>query len=348
MKHLNVRLRIVLVLLACVVCLPSFAFAQQKVSFQISPTMIEESIDPGSSHSYTITVRNLGDKTSKLYPLARNIVGLEAGGTPIFDEDQNYELASWISYAEKNIEVQPGTSQELHFTVQFPKDARPGSHMAGVYLSDVPVDEIRNGSAIGFQVGSVLSFRIAGEIIEKTEVREFYASKNVYATPDVGFTIRLENEGNVLTKPVGLIDVTNMFGKKVASIPVNESEARVFPKDTREFSAKWKSENLEFGRYEAVLALVIRGVNENRTISRVVQFWVLPMDVLTPILGSILAFLLVVYILLRLYIRRQLAGVRSNRSATKSTRGLSRLAVVVIALLIAIILGLFILFFYFG
>ena len=224
--------------------------------------------------------------------------------------------------------------------------------MAGVYLTDKSSSEIRNGSSIGFEVGSILSFSVAGEIIESTQIREFYASKSVYGEPKVGFTVRLENEGNILTKPVGFIDITNMFNKKVASILVNESEARVFPKTTREFSANWNSDSLEFGRYEAVVALVIRGVNGDQTISRVIQFWILPMNVLTPVLGGFLVLVLLVYVLLRLYIRGQLAGVRmSSRSAAvqqRNTKGLSRLAVVVIALLVAIILGLFILFFYFG
>jgi hypothetical protein len=67
-----------------------------------------------------------------------------------------------------------------------------------------------------------------------------------------------------------------------------------------------------------------------------------------PILGGLLGFILVVYFLLRLYVNRQLAGYRRVGSGTQSTGGLSRLSAVVIGLLVAVIISLVILFFFFG
>ena len=351
MPHLHRTAPFALLALVLAFLLPGSALAQERVSFQISPTIVEDSIDPGTDHSYVITVKNLGDQDATLYPIARNITGVDSDSQPIYSldaADQQYELASWVTYQESEVHVPVGGSAQLHFSIKFPKDAHPGSHMAGVFLTDRSAAEIKNGSSIGFEIGSILSFRVAGEIIEKTEIREFYASKSVYGSPEVSFTLRVENEGNVLSKPYGLIDITNMFGKKVVSIPVNESAAGVYPKAIREFNASWSSDRLEFGRYEAVVALIVDDMNGAQTISRVVQFWVLPMNVLTPILIGFLVLVLIVYILLRIYVRRQLAGVRSARASAPATRGISRLAVVVIALLVAIIIGLFLLFFYFG
>lgn len=339
--------------LALSLLFPLVGVAQERVSFQISPPVTEDSIEPGVVREYTIRVTNNGDSETLLRPTARNIVGMRENGEPEYSHelrDQEYQLASWITFKESELSVAPkGGTALLHVRVDFPGDAQPGSHMAGVFLVSEPSFEIKNGSAIGFEIASILSFRIAGEIIEKPEIREFYASKSVYGEPAVDFTVRIENEGNVLIKPSGFIDITNMFGKKVGSIAVNENFAGVFPGVIREFQANWTSEDVEFGRYEAVLALIVRGESGDQTISRIVQFWVLPMDVLTPILVSFLVLVLVVYVLLRLYVRRQLAGIRrADRPAAQATKGLSRLAVVVIALLLAIILGLFILFFYFG
>lgn len=352
MPQLYKTARIALFALALTFMFPGSALAQERVSFQISPTIVEDSIEPGTDHSYVITVKNLGDQDATLYPIARNITGVGPDSHPIYDVNAGtpeYELASWITYQESELHIPVSGSAQLHFSIKFPKDAHPGSHMAGIFLTDKSATEVKNGSSIGFEVGSILSFRVAGDIVEKTEIREFYASKSIYGSPEVAFTVRVENEGNVLSKPRGLIDITNMFGRKVASLPVNDSAAGVYPKAIREFNASWESESLEFGHYEAVVALVLEGANGTQTISRVVQFWILPMNVLTPVLIGFLVLVLVVYVMLRLYVRKQLAGVRSARTASVvKTRGLSRLAVVVIALLIAIIIGLFILFFYFG
>jgi hypothetical protein len=330
---------------------PSVIFAQERVSFKISPTLIEENAEPSKAFSYVLHLQNLGTDEMTLYPIARNITGIGADQHPVYsmDKDANeYELASWVSYEESELTIKPGATRDLHFTVKFPENARPGSHMAGIFLVDKPSKEIKQGSAIGFEVGAILHFRMAGEVIDDTRIREFFTSKIIYSTPYVPFTIRLENIGNSLARPRGIIDITNMFGKKVASLPVNEETAAVFPKGMREFNTTWGPEDVQIGRFEAIVALSVEGANGSQTISRVLQFWILPMNILTPILGGFFVLILIVYILLRLYVRSQLRGLRSSRTVIRSTGGLSRLAAVVIGLLVAIIIGLFILFFYFG
>ena len=339
-----------ILLTGLVMLLPTEAAAQQKVGFKLSPTTIEDKVDPGVDKPFVLTVQNIGQVATTLYPSAQNITGIGPDQHPIYStakDPEGYELASWITYAEDQLVIDPGQSRSLHFTVHFPKEAHPGSHLASIFLSDKPSDLQSSGSSIGFQIGSILNFQVAGEIVENTQIREFYTSKTVYGTTPVGFTVKLENLGNVLSRPRGLIDVTNMFGKKVASLTVNDNAAGVFPKATREFAVDWKPEDMQLGRYEAVIALAIEGVSGTQTISRLVQFWVLPMNIIAPFLGGILFLILAMYIMIRIYVRRQLAGLRSGRSRTQTT-GLSRLAAITIALLVAIILGLAILFFYFG
>ncbi len=331
--------------------LPFQVSAQDSISIELSPTLIEERVDPGTSQTHVITAKNLSGTPMILYPLAQNITGVGADLLPIYetpdDNDTGYSLATWITYAEDTITILPGETKKLSFTINFPADARPGSHMAGIFLADKSEKEVKNGSGISFQVGSIVNFQIAGDIIEDTQIREFYTTKTVYGDAHVGFTAKIENLGNVLSRPYGLIDINNMFGKKVASLVVNDKRSGIFPKTTREFSADWNPEDIQFGRYEAVITLAVPGISGTQTIYRVIQFWILPLDLITPILGGFLIFAITIYVLLRLYVRRQLAGIRTVRTTVESS-GLSRVAAIVIALLIAIILGLVILFFYFG
>jgi hypothetical protein len=331
--------------------IPSTLSAQERVSLKISPTLIENNIEPGTTQEFVVHVQNLGTEEVKLYPLARDITGIDANQRPVYatpNAQGEFGLGSWISYTESFLLVEPSETKDLHFTIKFPADAPPGSHMAGVFLSEQPTKEIKLGSSIGFEVGAILNFRVAGEVVEDTRIREFFTTKMIYGTPIVPFTLRLENLGNTFARPRGIIDITNMFGRKVTSLPVNEEEFGVFPKTTREFAAQWNSDELQIGRFEAVVALSIEGPNGSQTISRVLQFWVLPMNILMPTLGGLLFLILFVYVFLRLYVRRQLAGVRTVRNLPRGASGLSRFAAVIIGLLVAVIIGLFILFFYFG
>jgi hypothetical protein len=139
-----------------------------------------------------------------------------------------------------------------------------------------------------------------------------------------------------------------MFGKKVASIPVNDNGGGIFPGGTREFSSVWKTDDIELGRYEAVVALAVEGQSGTQTITRVLQFWIMPMNIIGPIVGGLLFLIIVIYILIRIYIRSQLAGIQRGRIRGRESSGMSKSAAVVIALLVAIIIGLAVLFLYFG
>lgn len=332
--------------------LPSVASAQGKVSFKLSPTTIEDKVDPGADKDFQLSIENQGDSTTTLYPSAQNITGIGPDLHPIYStakDTEKYALASWITYQEKEITLKPREQKTLHFTVRFPKDAHPGSHMAGIFLGDRPTDFQQNGSSIGFQIGAIVNFQVAGEIIEDTRIREFYTTKAVYSVANVGFTTKLENLGNILSRPHGLIDITNMFGKKVGSIPVNESGGGIFPGGVREFSSTWESDDIQLGRFDATVALAVEGQNGTQTISRVLQFWIMPMNIIGPLLGGLLFLIIVFYVLIRLYIRSQLAGISRPRGASRrGDPGLSNTAAIVIALLVAIIIGLAFLFFYFG
>jgi hypothetical protein len=102
-----------------------------------------------------------------------------------------------------------------------PADASPGSHFGGVFFESKPPQSGSTGAAIGARVGTVISLRIAGEIVEEILLREFSTERFLYDAPPVGFVTKIENRGNTLARPQGGIEITDMFGKKIAEIDVN-------------------------------------------------------------------------------------------------------------------------------
>jgi hypothetical protein len=257
-------------------------------------------------------------------------------------------LSSWITFDDKEVVVPAGGSKQIHFVIHVPTAASPGSHFGGAFLSYQAPGEIQNATGVGYEIGTVINLQISGKIIEEASIRSFSTDKLVYSQAKVHFSTRVENTGNVFVRPRGLVEITNMFGKKVATIPVNDAGAGVLPKATRGYDSDWLPDDLQIGRYSAVVALSF-GDQGAQTISSMSEFWVLPMDVVMPVMGGLLVLIVVVYALLRMYVRRQLAAVSGARSRTRENAvGLSRLAAVIIAILIAVILGLLVLFFYFG
>lgn len=335
--------------------LPSFAGAQSQIQMKIQPTMFEERADPGQEFVRTLTISNLSSIEQSLFPTARDIVGIGPDNQPIYSDeagdDSGMSLASWITFDQRSLVLRPNGSASITFTVKVPKDASPGSHFAGVFLAYRPEIERQNATGVGYDIGSIVNLQIAGEVDVKSLIREFSTSKVVYGEPKVQFTSRVENLGNVFVRPRGIIEIEGMFGKRFDPLPVNENGAGILPKNTRTFETNWAPDGFQIGRYRATVSLSYGEANAQQTLYSTLDFWVLPVGTLLPVFGVLLALAVTFYVVLRMYIRSQVARLGGGRTASvqrESARGLSRLAAVVIAILVSVIIGLLVLFFYFG
>ena len=335
------------------VALPSAVFAQSKSGVTISPPTTEENVTPGQLYSYTIKVENVGDATQVLYPKLRDITGIAKDGQPQFakdGEESGYGLSSWVSFDKTSLTIPMRGSAVLGVIVHVPDTATPGAHIGSIALTETSPAQTTTGSAVGYERRSILSLRVAGEVVEKASIRQFFADHIFFTKPEVVFTTTIVNEGNVFSRPRGFIDITNMFGKKVDTLPVNEGGASTFPLSERDFVTNWTSNDFHMGKYVAELTLTVEGAQGFQSILATTQFWVVPMNVLIPVLGGLLFLVVVFRIVLGMYIKKQIARVTGMSGATLSPRqkeaaSLSRLSVVVIALLLALLLGLLLLFF---
>lgn len=354
-RRLSARLILAIAfLLSLVALVPLTASAQEEVGVKVTPSLVEEVVDPGIQKSYTVRVENRSTIRQTLYPLVRDITGIGEGGQPIFaseGERSDYGLSSWVEFTERSLDLAPGTSAEVHFVVRVPQNVSPGAHVGSITIASEPPSETGIGSAVSYEVGSILSLRVSGDIVQDTRIREFSVDALFFKRPDVEFSIRVENLGNVFVRPQGFVDIVGMRGKKVDTLPVNEGGASVFPKSDRRFSTHWSSEDFHIGKYTAELSLSVEGEGGMQTLLATTEFWVIPLDVVLPVLGVALLALFAVYVVLRLYVRKQIA--RATGGVMLSPKGqeaasLSRLSVVLIAVIVALIVGLLILFFAFA
>ncbi len=284
------------------------AHAQVALGLQLKPAIVEDQVNPGETHQYALSVTNVSKVAGTFFVSTQDIKGLDNQGRPIFSktgEPTGYEISSWVTLPHTTISLNAGETKSISFTVRVPDGASPGSHFGTIFFSDKPIVPTTSGTGIGFDVGSILSLRISGDIREEAQLREFSTGKLIYASTDVDFTTKVQNVGNVLVQPAGIIQVTNMFGKEVASVPVNASLASVFPKADRTYATQWKSDGFAFGRYQAIVSLVY-GNEERKTIYSTTSFWILPLVPILVVLGTLLLVVGSIYALMKTYIRKQL------------------------------------------
>lgn len=323
--------------------------AQGSAGVGLSPATIEEAGDPGSSQKHKITITNLSESVQTFYLFTRDITGVSGGGVPVFaDEDAEktgYELSAWITLETEEITIPGGGEGSFEITIDIPENATPGSHFGGVFVSVEPPRMRSLGAAVGYEVANIISIRVAGDAIESAQIRSFAAEKFIYGEPIVNFLARIENKGTVLVRPVGPLEIYNMFGTKIATLTFNESKAGVFPLTTRDFDITWENDAPGFGRYQAVLSLIYGDQGRQATISSTATFWILPKNILLPAIIILAVLLLSVYIGIKLYVRstlRNLGGVR-RVSRQRSSQQTSLLLVITIVMLAVTALFLIIL-----
>ena len=332
----------VAIVLALFVASCSFVFAQEGSGIGIKPATIEEAMEPGESRNFTMEVTNLSDTTQTYYVFSRDISGVQSGGVPTYADEgaekTGYELTEWLDLDIEEITLDAGKESNIEISIDVPEFATPGSHFGAVFVSLTPPKLRKTGASVGYQVANIISIRVAGDAVVNAQIRQFSTGNYIYGSSNVDFQAKIENKGTVLVRPVGPLEVHNMFGKRVAVLTFNDSKAAVFPGVTRPFDITWEDEGPGFGRYQAVLSLVYGDQGRQSTISSTVSFWILPMDIILPALGVLAFLLLAAYVSVKLYIRSKLQVMaggsrRIKRNSRQRNGGISALLLVTVVML---------------
>jgi len=297
--------------------------AQSSEGIGIKPAVLNDALDLGAEKHFSFTVQNKSEVDQTYFFLKKDIIGAREGGEPIFATDTSektpYEMSEWIKLEQDSIFIPKGEERVVSFSIKVPDETSPGDHFASIITSSKPPEINKTGASVGYQVANIITIRIPGEIIDLAKIREFSTEKYFYASKNVDFKVKIENEGNVLVKPVGVVDIKNMFGKSVSTIDFNKDASGVFPKTTaypegiKLFNLSWKEEGLGFGRYEASLNISY-GSEQKSSLYNTVTFWVLPANVIIPTIISLLVIFLIIFFVVKVHINRKVAMLTGGGS----------------------------------
>lgn len=286
------------------------AVAQQAgQGLEISPPLVEVNTDPGKTVKFDIRIRNITNGALIAKPQINDFVAQGEEGQPklLLGEDSQepspYSIKGWVA-ALADFTIAPQQQKTINVTLNVPQDASPGGHYGVVRFTAVPPELEGTGVSLSASVGSLVLIRVSGDIVDKASFAEFYTAQNgekksFFENGPVTFVERIKNEGNVHFKPIGTIRITNIFGKEVRVLSVNEKGGNVLPASVRRFEQTLDKKWL-FGRYQAEANVQYNGKNLSRTIS----FWVIPYKLLAIIVGVLLLLFVAVRQGLKRYVQR--------------------------------------------
>lgn len=345
-----------MILLTLSLLSPIATSAQVSEGIEIKPALIEERVDPGEKRTFYISVKNVTGSDKTLFLGVADIRGTNDAGAPIFAENgevSDYALSQWVTFKEGSVTLVAGETKDVAFTVEVPSEVSPGSHFGSVYFDSQPPQIGITGSGVGIRVGNIISLRIAGETEESMRLREFSTAQFIYDSPPITFTTTLENLGNVLLRPNGLIEITDMFGREVGKVEVNETGASTFPRSERSYETTWNYDKFAIGRYQAIMS-VVYGEDERKTVSGATSFWILPLKPILTVLGTVLTLVITFFVLMKMYINKKLREMGATGKgdsayyARRYNRSSSRLMFLVFLIFVLGLFGLVVLFLLFA
>lgn len=137
----------------------------------VSPVRLELSGEPGATVGGNFKIFNDEKETKTLYTTFENFEASGETGSPSFKPSQE-GLASWIT-APQSIEIPAGESKTIDFAITIPAKAEPGGYFAAIFIGTTPPSSNPSELAIGSRIGTLVLFRVNGNIVENGSLLEF-------------------------------------------------------------------------------------------------------------------------------------------------------------------------------
>lgn len=291
------------------------------------PSTAGQSIAPGQSVKTQIFLRNVSKGNLIVTGQANDFVASGEDGTPKLlvgnDSDvvSQYSLKDWVSPPE-NLLLVPREIKSMTITVNVPKNASPGGHYGVIRFTATPPELQGTGVSLSASLGALILLTVSGDIKENVTVKEFSVNHNnktgkLFESGPLTFVERFQNSGNVHEQPTGQVAITDMFGKKFASVNVNLPPKSVLPGSIRKFESSLDSTVIGnkklFGRYRASLSVTYGSGSNKKTLTSAFSFWIIPYRLIAVVIGLLVVGFFVLRFLIRRYNRAVLNRANKQR-----------------------------------
>lgn len=194
-------------------------------------------IDPGQVLEDGYYVKNTGTVAQTVTVFATDAYTTDDGSYALLDTDETpSDAGSWVTFdggqPRMSVELAPGETRVLAFTVTVPADATPGDHAGGIVVATTAASgqvlvERRVATRMYVRVDGDLQAALTVANIETSYVPEFNPFTGV-AT----ITVTYRNTGNIAVGGDVAVGVTALFGIPVGQ-PITEHLLQLLPGTAR-------------------------------------------------------------------------------------------------------------------
>ncbi|MCX6780051.1 MAG: hypothetical protein NT034_02620 [Candidatus Magasanikbacteria bacterium] len=235
-------------------------------AFSISPLKISASIAATDNKDWEIKIKNNSNQISAFYPV---VIGMKQDdvGRSIFGK--NIDVAeNWFKINKEEINLGPGETASIIFSVNVPANTPPGAHYLGLAVQE------KNGQSLSTQLATVLNLQISGTAKEALELEKLSLNKNIFFDKKWSAQMQVRNTGNVSLN-LGGEENLFYFGKKISSRAIGLGNA-LFAQSTRNINIILSDSDKIMlpGLYRTNIG-VVYGLT-HQTLNADLNFWYLP------------------------------------------------------------------------
>jgi len=286
---MNYKIRSILFLLL----LSPFLFwafsVNAKQGFTIFPAKLSLTVDKGVEKQASIKVTNAGDSTVGVKVDVQDMVPAAGTGESNFVPKAPgiTSLVDWVSVDKKTFNLKPNESRDVNLTIKVPSDASPGSRFAVVFFGTGAAGSGQLN--VMARVGALVFLTVPGDFRQTGEISNFNSQKFTYKKEAIKFNFDFTNTGTVYFEPKGTLTITNIFGQKIAEVPVEGYV--VLPTGKRTISVFWPNDKWLYAfYYKAHLAINVTGKGDIAAADTFVFAFPLVPAVISLIILAILVF----------------------------------------------------------
>ncbi len=239
----------------------------------ISPPLGDYTIAPGSIINEKFITYNNEERSDIYEFIPVNVDYIGETSKPVYnllEAPEKDTLASWIRVEPIIHAMDAKSSVEASFSIEVPKDARPGTHTAIIFvLSSAELKDIRSGAQVGIgrQIGMTIILNVEGEVTQEPKLAEFklnngfnfFGYKIMNMLP-ADFETRLSNSGNTYYIPQGTIVIRDSKRENVkTNLNLNPNNHRVFPGNTRLYTNHYIIDENSLNKYQNTDSTSIKG-----------------------------------------------------------------------------------------
>lgn len=251
--------------------------------FVLGPGKIEVIMKPGETITRTLSITNRLGRTTNFRVDFEDFIGSPTGerASILLGEAKGpNSLKDYLKSEVKEFVLNQGEKIILPIQISLPSDIEPGGFYGAVLISTIPSpgllkneDVVKSQIQLVSRLGTLFFVRTEGEVFEEGHLEKFntLTSGKFFEKGPISFSILYRNTGSVHLDPYGVIEIKNLFGRKIGEVDIEPYF--VMPKSLREIQVRWQRE-ISFGKYTATLYLN-RGY-QNLIDKAEISFWILP------------------------------------------------------------------------